>query len=221
MANDKSNKYCDCHHHLYFFFQFCTSSPIVSETTSVTHNTAEHHEKMSTASSISSAELDHHGGRKVVWPCINNHQSHQQQMSSSKNIHLQKNNINSTNGGASVDKPMAWMKHANGGEFPRDANEEMDMDIQRTSMAAVHSNRLSRSRSRHIMDRARSFERAAAEAAAGGTTNAMASGYNSNASSRPVSRAGSVARNRRSPSVGRQLGRFDILHQFRFNFNSE
>ena len=103
------------------------------------------------------------------------------------------------------------MKHANGGELSRDANEEMDMDIQRKSLAAVHSNRLSRSRSRHIMDRAKSFERAAAEAAAGGTTNNAASGYNSNASSRPGSRAGSVARNRRSPSVGRQLGTYGIL----------
>ena len=164
---------------------------------------------MSTASSVSSAEFDHHGGRKVVWPCINNHQTNQQQMSNSKNIYQVKNNINNTNGGTNIDKPMAWMKNANGGELSMDANEEMDMDIQRKSLAAVHSNRLSRSRSRHIMDRAKSFERAAAEAAAGGMTNNAASGYNSNASSRPGSRAGSVARNRRSPSVGRQLGSYD------------
>ena len=130
-------------------------------------------------------------------------------MSNSKNIYQVKNNINNTNGGTNIDKPMAWMKNANGGELSMDANEEMDMDIQRKSLAAVHSNRLSRSRSRHIMDRAKSFERAAAEAAAGGMTNNAASGYNSNASSRPGSRAGSVARNRRSPSVGRQLGSYD------------
>ena len=181
---------------------------MVSETTTTTtHNTAEHHEKMSTASSVSSTELDHYG-RKVVWPCNNNHHHRENNNSlkiTSRSDHHPKTNLNGV--GISVDKPMAWMKHA--GEYPRDANEELEMDIQKTTFAVAHSNRLSRSRSRHIMDRAKSFERAAAEAAAGGLTSGVvhaASGYNSNTSSRPVSRSGSVSRNRRSPSVGRQLG---------------
>ena len=162
---------------------------------------------MSTASSVSSTELDHYG-RKVVWPCNNNHHlktQHHGQMTSRSDHQQQKANLNK---GGVVDKPMAWMKQMNGGEYPRDANEELEMDIQKKTFAVAHSNRLSRSRSRHIMERARSFERAAAEAAAGGSTGVVnaASGYNSNASSRPGSRAGSVSRNRRSPSVGRQLG---------------
>ena len=165
----------------------------MSETTTTT---AEHHEKMST-SSVSSTELDHYG-RKVVWPCI--HQHHRKTNDSITTHHHKSSNVN---GSTSVDKPMAWMKNA--GEYPRDANEEMEMDIQKQTLAATNSNRLSRSRSRHIMERARSFERAAAEAAAGvNATNA--GGCDSNPSSRPGSRSGSVSRSRRSPSVGRQLG---------------
>ena len=200
---------------LLILFQYCTSSPLVSETTT-TQNTAEHHEKMSTASSVSSTELDHYG-RKVVWPCNNkiNHQtSKNSNVTRSESIHQHKTSSTSAlNGGASVDKPMAWMKHATGGgaeeeETIRDANEDMDLNIEKQRLVAAHTNRISRSRSRHIMERAKSFERAAAEAATGGTAGVVnaTSGYNSNASSRPGSRAGSVSRNRRSPSVGRQLG---------------
>ena len=181
----------------------------MSETTNTT--TAEHHEKTSTTSSISSTELDHYG-RKVVWPCINkvDHQRKTKMDSFSTHHQQSKTCATTSNGYTNVDKPMAWMKNASGGdseEYPKDPNEEMEMDIQKRTLAATNSNRLSRSRSRHIMDRAKSFERAAAEAAAGGTTVNAASGYNSNASSRPASRSGSVSRNRRSPSVGRQLGR--------------
>ena len=152
----------------------------------------------------------------MVWPCnnIQNHQSNNKNIVT-KGVHQNKANVINSNGYAvNVDKPLAWMKNANTCEegYPqRDAQEEMEMDIQRQTLRAENSNRLSRSRSRHIMERAKSFERAAAEAAAGGTTvNGVSNitGCDSNANSRPGSRAGSVSRSRRSPSVGRQLGIF-------------
>ena len=179
----------------------------MSETTT----TAEHHEKMST-SSVSSTELDHQG-RKVVWPCINkDHRrinGHATVAGSAQHQHMPGVDVNG-HGGASVDKPMAWMKYASHG-----LDDQIEMDIQKQTLIAANSNRISRSRSRHIMERARSYERAAAEAAGssgavagGGGINA--SGCNSNASSRPVSRSGSFSRNRRSPSVGRQLGNISM-----------
>ena len=152
----------------------------------------------------------------MVWPCnnIQNHQSNNKNIVT-KGVQQNKGNVINSNGYAvNVDKPLAWMKNANTCEegYPqRDAQEEMEMDIQRQTLRAENSNRLSRSRSRHIMERAKSFERAAAEAAAGGTTvNGVTNitGCDSSANSRPGSRAGSVSRSRRSPSVGRQLGMY-------------
>ena len=156
---------------------------------------------------MSSTELDHLG-RKVVWPCINKDHYRKTTNGVSDSIHHHKTALNGHGGIGSVDKPMAWVKNAStGGDYPRDANDQMEMDIQKRTLAAANSNRLTRSRSRHIMERARSFERAATEAAAGGIVGTLnASGYDSNASSRPISRSGSFSRSRRSPSVGRQLG---------------
>ena len=55
--------------------------------------------------------------------------------------------------------------------------DEVELDIQKKTWD-MHNRTRSRSRSRHIMERAKSFERMAAENAA--------AGYNSNANSRPA-----------------------------------
>ena len=60
-----------------------------------------------------------------------------------------------TSGGGGVDKPMAWMKNATNDEALADmAEAEMELDIQKKTWDASHRCR-SRSRSRHIMERAR------------------------------------------------------------------
>ena len=71
---------------------------------------------------------------------------------------------------------MAWMKKA-GGDMMTVSLDEVELDIQKKTWD-MHNRTRSRSRSRHIMERAKSFERMAAENAA--------AGYNSNANSRPA-----------------------------------
>ena len=64
--------------------------------------------------------------------------------------------IGTTSGGGGVDKPMAWMKNATNDEAVAGmaAEAEMELDIQKKTWDASHRCR-SRSRSRHIMERAR------------------------------------------------------------------
>ena len=94
-----------------------------------------------------------------------------------------------------IDHPLGWIKEAASKdtehEIQKRAEEFMDREIQKRTFDIGKSNRMSRSRSRshQIMERARSFDRLAAETC------------HSNPGSRPPSRA----RGRRSPSLGRQL----------------
>ena len=108
---------------------------------------------------------------------------------------------------------MGWMKNVADNEHHlHNTTEAMEMDIQKRVWDATTGRRLSRSRSKskNIMERARSFERAAADAAnaGGGSAN----------SSRAPSRQGSSSnipnqmrgRRRRSPSAGRQMQMADF-----------
>ena len=149
------------------------------------------------ASSSSTCSTEQSNFKKVVWPNINH--DHVNKNAKDQQSHHHHNNIFLANQEASngnVDKPMAWVKNAaHSTDHPHSVAETMEMEIQKRTWDATNGRRLSRSRSKHIMERARSFERAAADIAAG---------------SNPPSRQGSLSNisgqvrgRRRSPSVGR------------------
>ena len=148
--------------------------------------------------------------KKVVWPNVNPDQVSASHQNGSNGVHHHNDlfqseaGIASTNGNVTgIDKPMAWVKNAaaSSEHQARSAAEALEMEIEKRRWDATNGRRLSRSRSRsrNIMERARSFERAAAEASG------------SQPGSRVPSRQGSFSnvpgqfrgRQRRSPSTGR------------------
>eukprot|EP00092_Neocalanus_flemingeri_P004841 GFUD01005209.1.p1 GENE.GFUD01005209.1~~GFUD01005209.1.p1 ORF type:complete len:1622 (-),score=474.54 GFUD01005209.1:150-5015(-) len=123
-------------------------------------------------SSAYSADSEH--ARKVVWPA-NQTKVEKQSVDSSKTF---QNAFKQATG--QVDQPHQWLQKSqafNSDEHNEKASFEMRQGAHRMSR--------SNSRSKNIMDRARSFERAAAE---------------SRGNSRPASRTGSIASRHRSPS---------------------
>ena len=111
----------------------------------------------------------------------------------------------------SSDKPMGWMQKVAANEHQlQNTTDAIEMEIEKSRWDATTGRRLSRSRSKskNIIERARSFERAAAEAVNGG---------GSANSSRAPSRQGSSNNvpgqirgrpRKRSPSAGRQMAEF-------------
>lgn len=154
--------------------------------------------------------------KKVVWPNIqkvDQHGEHQHQ-ALQKNRHTHDQLSASSQGGCNgqADKPMAWMKNVAASEHHlQSTTEAMELEIQKRLWDATTGRRQSRSRSRskNIMDRARSFERAAAEAAAtpGSANNSRAPSRQGSTSNVP---GGRMSRPRqRSPSAGgRQMAEF-------------
>ena len=114
----------------------------------------------------SSSESDSRRGRsrsrKVVWPNVKPEAVQKQQAgpaAAAAAVHhhasIHSKYETGTSGGGGVDKPMAWMKNATNDEAVADmAEAEMELDIQKKTWDASHRCR-SRSRSRHIMERAR------------------------------------------------------------------
>ena len=152
--------------------------------------------------------------KKVVWPNLpargdSSAQDHAKTLPHHQNAFPTNN---SNNGNNVQDKPLGWMKNVADNEHHlHNTTEAMELEIQKRVWDATTGRRLSRSRSKskNIMERARSFERAAAEVANGG---------GSANSSRAPSRQGSSnnipnqmrGRRRRSPSAGRQMQMADF-----------
>lgn len=95
-----------------------------------------------------------------------------------------------------IDKPLSWIQSvANSHERVESKEREYEMDIQkRTWDVHLGNNRLSRSKSKSILDRAKSYERS--------TMNA-----NEVSMSLPGSRRGSFSRRVQSPSMNGRIGR--------------
>ena len=126
-----------------------------------------------------------HPGRKVVWPAnapTGTSHSEQQQHASFQSSFKQ---ATSSSRGR-LDQPHRWLQQAV--DISPEEHAAIDKDIEKRTWDMKQGNRIARSRSRskNIMERARSFERAAADSASG---------------SRAPSRTGSISRHR-SPSIG-------------------
>lgn len=158
---------------------------------------------MTTVSSASeSSTIEKTSYKKVVWPNLPKNQENVKVQESQHHRHHELSSNQET------DHPMAWMKNVANEHHTQSTAEAMEMDIQKKVWDATTGRRLSRSRSKsqNIMERARSFERAAAEAA----------GTDSPHGSRAPSRQGSFSQGmqmptrqrRRSPSVGRAMAEF-------------
>ena len=154
--------------------------------------------------------------KKVVWPNV-----HKPDSGPTPHQSLPKNQQHSVSlagdKGQLEDKPMAWMKNVAASEHHlQSTTEAMELEIQKRLWDATTGRRQSRSRSRskNIMERARSFERAAAEAAAGGssTNNSRAPSRQGSTSNVPaqvrMSRSSGGRGRQRSPSAGRQMAEF-------------
>ena len=106
--------------------------------------------------------------KKVVWPNVNNNRT-RQQIQSQDQEHHHHHHQESFSSSNTTDRPMAWMKNvAASAEHHTQSTAEameksMEMEIQKRVWDATTGRHLSRSRSKskNIIDRARSFERAA------------------------------------------------------------
>merc|ERR1711892_119185 len=128
-----------------------------------------------TSSAYSASDSEH--ARKVVWPA-NQSKLEKQTVDTSKTF---QNAFKQATG--QVDQPHKWLQ--------KSEHDELEKKIEKASFEmrqGAHRISRSNSRSKNIMDRARSFERAAAE---------------SRGNSRPASRTGSIASRHRSPSGNR------------------
>merc|ERR1712183_303626 len=128
-----------------------------------------------TSSAYSASDSEH--ARKVVWPA-NQSKLEKQTVDTSKTF---QNAFKQASG--QVDQPHKWLQ--------KSEHDELEKKIEKASFEmrqGAHRMSRSSSRSKNIMDRARSFERAAAE---------------SRGNSRPASRTGSIASRHRSPSGNR------------------
>merc|ERR1711892_1324002 len=128
-----------------------------------------------TSSAYSASDSEH--ARKVVWPA-NQSKLEKQTVDTSKTF---QNAFKQATG--QVDQPHKWLQ--------KSEHDELEKKIEKASFEmrqGAHRMSRSSSRSKNIMDRARSFERAAAE---------------SRGNSRPASRTGSIASRHRSPSGNR------------------
>merc|ERR1712123_384750 len=128
-----------------------------------------------TSSAYSASDSEH--ARKVVWPA-NQSKLGKQTVDTSKTF---QNAFKQATG--QVDQPHKWLQ--------KSEHDELEKKIEKASFEmrqGAHRMSRSSSRSKNIMDRARSFERAAAE---------------SRGNSRPASRTGSIASRHRSPSGNR------------------
>ena len=144
--------------------------------------------------------------KKVVWPNRSPRKT-VEQSDERHHVHQQESFGQTEN--HTTDHPMAWIKTAASEHHAQQTAEAMEMEIQKRVWDATTGRRLSRSRSRskNIMDRARSFERAAAEAA---TPEIPGSNHGSRAPSRQGSSSNlkGLGRRPRSPSAGRQMADF-------------
>merc|ERR1712106_689254 len=128
-----------------------------------------------TSSAYSASDSEH--ARKVVWPA-NQSKLEKQTVDTSKTF---QNAFKQATG--QVDQPHKWLQ--------KSEHDELEKKIEKASFEmrqGAHRMSRSSSRSKNIIDRARSFERAAAE---------------SRGNSRPASRTGSIASRHRSPSGNR------------------
>merc|ERR1711892_1270025 len=125
-----------------------------------------------TSSAYSASDSEH--ARKVVWPA-NQTKVEKQTVDTSRTF--QNTLMQST---AQTDHQHKWLQTSENGDVEKKTAFEMRQSSHRISR--------SNSRSKNIMDRARSFERAAAD---------------SRGNSRPASRTGSIASRHRSPSGNR------------------
>merc|ERR1712183_733924 len=126
-----------------------------------------------TSSAYSASDSEH--ARKVVWPA-NQTKLEKQTVDTSKTF---QNAFKQATG--QVDQPHKWLQKSQ-------TSDEHELEKKTDMRQAAHRMSRSNSRSKIIMDRARSFERAAAE---------------SRGNSRPASRTGSIASRHRSPSGNR------------------
>merc|ERR1712142_218396 len=126
-----------------------------------------------TSSAYSASDSEH--GRKVVWPA-NQTKVERHTVDTSKTF---QNALKHSSG--HVDQPHKWLHMSEHDDTEKKAPFEMRQQV-------AHRISRSSSRSKNIMERARSFERAAAE---------------SRGNSRPASRTGSIASRHRSPSGNR------------------
>merc|ERR1712183_747154 len=128
-----------------------------------------------TSSAYSASDSEH--ARKVVWPA-NQSKLEKQTVDTSKTF---QNAFKQASG--QVDQPHKWLQ--------KSEHDELEKKIEKASFEmrqGAHRMSRSSSRSKNVMDRARSFERAAAE---------------SRGNSRLASRTGSIASRHRSPSGNR------------------
>merc|ERR1711887_70187 len=126
-----------------------------------------------TSSAYSASDSEH--ARKVVWPA-NQTKLEKQTVDTSKTF---QNAFKQATG--QVDQPHKWLQKSQ-------TSDEHELEKKTDMRQAAHRMSRSNSRSKNIMDRARSFERAAAE---------------SRGNSRPASRTGSIGGRHRSPSGNR------------------
>merc|ERR1711970_1298613 len=126
-----------------------------------------------TSSAYSASDSEH--ARKVVWPA-NQTKLEKQTVDTSKTF---QNAFKQATG--QVDQPHKWLQKSQ-------TSDEHELEKKTDMRQGAHRMSRSNSRSKNIMDRARSFERAAAE---------------SRGNSRPASRTGSIASRHRSPSGNR------------------
>ena len=161
------------------------------------------------ASSSSSCSTWDKNYKKVVWPAQKVDQVAKEQESGHK---LQHHDLANEGQEQPADKPMAWMKNvATSDHHLQSTTEAMELEIQKRLWDATTGRRQSRSRSRskNIMERARSFERAAAEAAAGQTSANHSRAPSRQGSSSNVPQMTRMSRHRqRSPSAGHQMAEF-------------
>ena len=145
--------------------------------------------------------------KKVVWPNIQPGRDHHAQDHVNVHHHHADGTLSKGNANVATDKPMGWMKNVSN-EQHHAATEAIEMEIQKRVFDATRRLSRSRSRSKNIMERARSFERAAAEAAIGGGSAGSSRAPSRQGSSNNIPNQLRGRRNRRSPSVGRQMADF-------------
>jgi hypothetical protein len=156
------------------------------------------------SSTSSGSTMDNY--KKVVWPSP--HHDNAKEKQPQHHHHQHEAFVNGAVSANNVDKPLAWMKDVASEHHHLQqstaAEAAMELEIQKRAWDATTGRHLSRSRSKskNIMERARSFERAAAEAAIGSNPGSRAPSRQGSFSNVP---GGQARGRRRSPSVGRQL----------------
>lgn len=162
-------------------------------------------EVVSSSSTSSTLENSHY--KKVVWP--NNAHHQQKQIIEEQQHHHHHQEFSNSH---QADKPMAWMKNVANNEqhTAQAAAEAIELDIQKKVWDATTGRRVSRSRSRskNIMERARSFERAAEAVAAGSQPGSRAPSRQGSFSNGLPSAPSRLGRRQRSPSAGRNIAEF-------------